>query len=580
MALRMATPVRDKFGTYYCRVGVPAELRDIIGKRELKRSLRTKDPNQAKVRFGPVYSEFCKTIENARRQLAGEPLLTSKDIEILAERWLMQAVDETEQKAKYRDWFHWSVEVDPITGQEYRYADSPILWRLNEGSKHGNEDELTQLAEEVVGEDLKGFLKENQIALPSQSAEYKNLLLRASAKLRELIEHTSARERGRYTEPVTKLANQPLSTERAPKGLTVLEAWEAFLKKLAREEGEKTAQRRGDDYRASVFGLAEFLGNPPINTITAENLKEYRDFLYSLPKRPSKAIKQLPIKEQANEATKRGLETLSRLTVRNRMVHCSALFNAALDMPGSGLTRNPMEGVKLPSKITRADSGRKYEIQPDSLPLIFGGDWFNLADYPRRNRFGLGGFWIPLITYYCGARLEEVAAMNAADIRKVQDVWVLEFRFDGQGRELKNLQSVRSVPIHKDLLQLGLADYANRVGPDGKLWPSLRPNPKGKYGYNLSKRFGVYLEEIGAKKSSKPMHGFRHLFPTLMREIGYDDITTAQVLGHSAAPRLQTSSYGTFSLHARRRIIDELQSLPNLEGIKATLAEVSASVPP
>ncbi|MEP4394659.1 DUF6538 domain-containing protein [Marinobacter sp.] len=58
MALRMATPTRDKYATYVCRIGVPKELRPFVGKRELKRSLKTKDPEEARRKFGLVNAEF------------------------------------------------------------------------------------------------------------------------------------------------------------------------------------------------------------------------------------------------------------------------------------------------------------------------------------------------------------------------------------------------------------------------------------------------------------------------------------------------------------------------------------------
>lgn len=77
MARRMATPTRDKYGTYICRKGVPEDL----------------------------------------RQANGETVLTSKDIEILADRWLENKLEHVERNGSYRDWYHWEEEIDPATGQ-------------------------------------------------------------------------------------------------------------------------------------------------------------------------------------------------------------------------------------------------------------------------------------------------------------------------------------------------------------------------------------------------------------------------------------------------------------------------------
>lgn len=49
----MIKPTKDRNGTYYIHKAVPQELRSAIGKGELKRSLETKDLEQAKLRILP-----------------------------------------------------------------------------------------------------------------------------------------------------------------------------------------------------------------------------------------------------------------------------------------------------------------------------------------------------------------------------------------------------------------------------------------------------------------------------------------------------------------------------------------------
>ena len=41
MVLAMTRPTKNRNGTYQTRIGIPANLRDVIGKSELKRSLGT-----------------------------------------------------------------------------------------------------------------------------------------------------------------------------------------------------------------------------------------------------------------------------------------------------------------------------------------------------------------------------------------------------------------------------------------------------------------------------------------------------------------------------------------------------------
>ena len=49
----MAKPSKDRHGTYKIRKVVPVHLRYIVKKTELKRSLFTKSPNEAKLKAFP-----------------------------------------------------------------------------------------------------------------------------------------------------------------------------------------------------------------------------------------------------------------------------------------------------------------------------------------------------------------------------------------------------------------------------------------------------------------------------------------------------------------------------------------------
>src|ERR1700704_3036603 len=52
MVLLMSRPFkRPVTGVYYFRKAVPDDLRAVVGKREVKRSLRTKDPAEARSKF-------------------------------------------------------------------------------------------------------------------------------------------------------------------------------------------------------------------------------------------------------------------------------------------------------------------------------------------------------------------------------------------------------------------------------------------------------------------------------------------------------------------------------------------------
>ncbi|HGS7928436.1 DUF6538 domain-containing protein [Pseudomonas aeruginosa] len=78
---------------FYLRRRVPDELRSVLG-REYKRSLKTRDPNEAKARFAAEYSKSEEAFSIARAQLAGRESLGHRDIQQLAARWFRHCLDD------------------------------------------------------------------------------------------------------------------------------------------------------------------------------------------------------------------------------------------------------------------------------------------------------------------------------------------------------------------------------------------------------------------------------------------------------------------------------------------------------
>jgi hypothetical protein len=82
MTLPMARPQKHPHsGVYWLRKRVPDDLRQLVGKREEKRSLGTRNPEEAKRRRAEVLSEIEAQWANLRR---GTRSLTPEEIESVA----------------------------------------------------------------------------------------------------------------------------------------------------------------------------------------------------------------------------------------------------------------------------------------------------------------------------------------------------------------------------------------------------------------------------------------------------------------------------------------------------------------
>ncbi|WP_201241732.1 DUF6538 domain-containing protein [Halorhodospira halophila] len=85
---------------YYIRKVVPTHLRNVVGKRELKQSLQTKDPREAKLRAPAVLAQFDQTLAGAEQGLRLGP----QDLQALARKAYEERFAEILEKARREDW--------------------------------------------------------------------------------------------------------------------------------------------------------------------------------------------------------------------------------------------------------------------------------------------------------------------------------------------------------------------------------------------------------------------------------------------------------------------------------------------
>lgn len=96
MALPMPSPQKHpKTGVYWFRQRVPPDLRAILGKTEVTRSLGTKDPHEAKILHGPVLAEVAEQWANLRR---GQQSLSHRELHALAGEFFRERVKAGEDE--------------------------------------------------------------------------------------------------------------------------------------------------------------------------------------------------------------------------------------------------------------------------------------------------------------------------------------------------------------------------------------------------------------------------------------------------------------------------------------------------
>ena len=195
-------------------------------------------------------------------------------------------------------------------------------------------------------------------------------------------------------------------------------------------------------------------------------------------------------------------------------------------------TTNPFEKVRVSSKTKLKQQVESYrEFTDDDLKLIF-------AEAPYREFMNKPDYhWLPLLALYTGARVEELASLSLNQIKKDGGIHYFEIE------KAKNLNSIRKIPLHRQIETSGFLAYVDSVRAQGAtmLFPHLTAGKNG-YSKNMSRRFGAYLDSLKISDSRKVFHSFRHTFITRMTELNVHPVLVMSMVGHYAQAKVDLSA--------------------------------------
>lgn len=132
-------------------------------------------------------------------------------------------------------------------------------------------------------------------------------------------------------------------------------------------------------------------------------------------------------------------------------------------------------------------------------------------------------FFVPLISLFSGARLNEICQIRMEDIIEDGDIVYFHTSDKHPKQSLKNAQSKRRIPFHPVLKQLGFFQYIKQQRRNNEEWlfPTLLKQydpKKHKFGKNVGRSFGRYLERLDITDSTKVFHSFRHTVRPKLRD--------------------------------------------------------------
>ncbi len=132
----------------------------------------------------------------------------------------------------------------------------------------------------------------------------------------------------------------------------------------------------------------------------------------------------------------------------------------------------------------------------------------------------LSARWAAIIGLYTGARASEVGQLLATDVTKDDGVLCVRISDEGEHQKVKTEVSLRSVPVHPDLLALGFGDWIDSLRSAGaeRLFPAAKANAKNGQGNWITKSFSRHLEHVG-KNWPAGKRGFHSLRKTVIQSL-------------------------------------------------------------
>jgi integrase len=136
-------------------------------------------------------------------------------------------------------------------------------------------------------------------------------------------------------------------------------------------------------------------------------------------------------------------------------------------------------------------------------------------------------------------RLEEIGQLLVTDISSENGIPFISVATEANsGKHLKTSSSYRRVPIHPELIKLGLLDYVQRIKVSGskRLFPKIKSASNRQLTSSWSQWFSRYLRtDIGIKDPRKTFHSFRHGFKEACRLGGIAKDIHDQLTGHTSS---------------------------------------------
>jgi len=298
-----------------------------------------------------------------------------------------------------------------------------------------------------------------------------------------------------------------------------------------REHKSKTVGSKSVSKNVSIWNrFVDYMQDAPLNSITAKNIYDFLDSRLNADDGPwSMGYAHGPACTALNE-----------------------VFAYARTM-GLMTAPNPVLNLEVKPTISKAQNARRTNprrpFTTEQINTIYASKWYdpNARDWKGKMGQDLAGrYWPPLITNLHGLRGVEALQLVAGDFDLQGPVPLVTFQIDLAieidakdlsdvsavdaeslaipQRSHKNEQTRRTLPIHPQLVKLGLVEFVKArlaFGVNTPLFDSSLPEPGGvnpQWGRAYTQRFLPFVRDTLKFGKGYGNHSWRHKFEDALRD--------------------------------------------------------------
>jgi len=507
-----------KNGRFYFRIRIPDDLRETIGKKEHSEALGDLNKAQAGVAAARLGAQWLARFLTERHRLGIAP--SPPPPESVSPPDFKPATLEQIQA------------IAAIVGRSMLLADEEL--RIDGGGPAPTAEGMgigphpDTLTEAVAGRNLEAVTMQAEdwigsfgLTLPPDGTERRRILYAFAQGLGKAQRGQRQRDAG---EPVDTPPEAPLpDVLRGPelstlsprdKPASALRMRDVF--ELWRAKRPKTPAAKSVEVANRVVELFEqTLGNPPLVKLTRSDGIKMRD-----------AIVATGVSARTAGNLLGWLITLMRYEIKELR----------------RLESNPWDGLEVEGSNERKQ--KRVNLKTPQLQALFSDPLFQTYLIPKRAKnAGLdAAYWLPLMVAFTGARVTELAQLLVSDLVQEDGVWYVHIRVTyPEWQKLKGYYpgvtdgpSVRCVPIHAELVRLGLPEYASAIKAAGheRLFPMVPVSEVNNAGGSFSSWFSSFKTARGLGPEHT-FHSFRHTVETSLKRLKENPFHINQLTGHA-----------------------------------------------